>query len=206
MLFRMKIKFIYISTLCIVMLIFPACIDSVGNVNNEIINDNHTGEITVSTGAYGNQPDDLTGFIEVSDIIVEGLITEVHQSVWISSEMTVSNTANETAASNRTVTEIRTPYELKVTRILKGTNIPDLLIFTTVGGDIPGQLKVNYGNQAQLNLLEEGFQCLALLSRAPENAGAWSEVSPIYLQLAFKVSGSNLIGPRKVISIDEFMR
>ncbi len=162
-----------------------------------------------SGGAYRVQPDDLTGIIRSADIIVEGVVSKVHASQWPETDKAPENASQARELRSRGI-DLRTPIELSVKRVLKGENVSNTLLFTTLGGYSPesGEGQIDYGDLAnrQIEMLKEGNNVIVLLSYAPDNAGPWAQISPLYLQIVFIIEGDYLIGPAKQISQSTFTR
>ena len=149
---------------------------------------------TSHSAAYGVQPDDLGRVIATSDIIVEGVVTAVEPSVW------TTRTRNPPARVEEMLVDdsiqLRTPVQLHVDQVHKGSAVSSGLYFTMPGGtsdlvDVSSPL----GTPP-----EPGQRVLVFLSKAPAKAGPWSEISPLYPQLILTVDGSTLIGPDKTVA------
>ena len=165
----------------------------------------NSNEDALNASAYWNQPDNLGGIIGFSDIIVEGVVIKVHDSLWPTRDGVEPENIMQVREMRREGIDLRTPVELSVKRVLKGETVPDTIMFTALGGEYPG-MSISYGTENELQMLKEGVDVVVLLSQAPANAGPWAEITPLYLQMVFKVDGEKLHGPQKTILQSDFIK
>jgi len=193
----LKLKYlVYISIFCITMLLFGAGVGIFTLIDKGTqTNSSEAGSVL---NAYGNFANDLRGVIHFSDIIIEGNITKVLDSHWPTSDGKAPEDVTQIRELREKGIDLRTAVEISVKKVLKGTNVPNTLLFTALGGEYPG-FNITYGTENDLQLLKEGFTVLVILSEAKEGAGPWSQISPYYLQTLFKIEGDNLFHPEKTM-------
>lgn len=146
------------------------------------------------SSAYGVQPQDLSRVMGDSDMIVEGVVTEVYPSEWTTPDKNPPLRLSDTLTNDNL--QLRTPVLLDVETVYKGEGVPGTVLFTLPGGQTPDVLVTSpFGMTPR-----KGDRIVVFLSKAPDGAGPWAKISPLYPQLFFIVNGQSLIGPDTTIS------
>jgi len=158
-----------------------------------------SGEIAQEPRAYGIQPQDLSLVASASDIIVEGVVRKVEPVRWTTADG--KRPTDLETVIRRPDVQLRTPVLLKVEEVYQGDVKPGMLRFSMPGSRSDDlQLHSIFGIE-----LKDGMRILAFLSRAPQDAGAWAKISPLYPQLFFVVDEDTLHGPERSISWNELL-
>lgn len=144
--------------------------------------------------AYGVQPDHLGRVADTSDLILEGVVTEVYPSEWTTPDKNPPLRLADTLTDDRI--QLRTPVLIDVDEVYKGEAVPGTLLFTLPGGRQGGVTVSSPFGMAPV----KGDRIVVFLSKAPKEAGPWAEISPLYPQLFFVVDGQSLIGPDTTIT------
>lgn len=145
------------------------------------------------SAAYGVQPQDLSRISNSSNLIVEGVVTEVYPSEWTTSDK--NPPLRLTAALTNPNIQLRTPVLLEVSDVYKGEAVPGTILFTLPGGEANG---ITVSSPFGMTLVK-GDRIVVFLSTAPQDAGPWAKISPLYPQLFFLVDGPALHGPDTTI-------
>ena len=89
----------------------------------------------VSTGAYLGQPDDFSNMLETSDVVVEGVISQLLPARWSTEDGGPPDDPKSDDVRGFGA-HIRTPVELSVKRVFKGEPVGDTIKFSFVGGRV----------------------------------------------------------------------
>ena len=155
----------------------------------------------VSTSAYLGQPDDFSGLLEKSDVVVEGVVSQVHAPKWSTADGTAPADLDSDDVKDLTV-HIRTPVELSVKRVFKGDSIRDTIKFSFVGGRVGDVAQSFEWNE----VFEKDARVIAFLSKGHEGGPAYNVESDAYFpRMHLVVDGDEVHGPTKTMKLNDLL-
>lgn len=155
----------------------------------------------VTTSAYLGQPDDFSRLLERSDVVVEGVLSQVYAPKW-STEGGVVPGDLESADVKDLSVHIRTPVELSVNRVFKGDSIGETIKFSFVGGRVGDVAQAFEWNE----VFEKDARVIVFLSKGVEGSPARNVESAGYFpRMHLVVDGDEVHGPTKTINLVDLL-
>ena len=155
----------------------------------------------VSTSAYLGQPDDFSKLIERSDVVVEGVLSQVYAPKWSTQDGNSPADLDSDDVKDLSV-HIRTPVELSVKRVFKGDSVGDTIKFSFVGGRVGDVAHSFEWNE----VFEKDVRVIVFLSKGGEGSPAHNVESGGYFpRMHLVVDGDEVHGPTKTIKLADLL-
>ena len=155
----------------------------------------------ISTSAYLGQPDDFSNLLGKSDVVVEGVISQLYASRWSTDDGAVPADLDSDHVRDMSV-HIRTPVELSVKRVFKGDAVGDTIKFSFVGGQVGDVVQAFEWNE----VFERDLRIVVFLSEAADGEPAKNvEPSAYFPRMHLIVVGDEARGPTKTIKMTDLV-
>ena len=155
----------------------------------------------ISTSAYLGQPDDFSNLLARSDVVVEGVISQLFTSRWSTEDGTAPADLKSDDVRDLSV-HIRTPVELSVKRVFKGESVGDTIKFSFVGGRVGDVAHTFPWNE----VFEKNARVIVFLAKGIDGSPAHNvEAQAYFPRIQLVVNGDEADGPTNTIKMTDLL-
>lgn len=172
-----------------------------GAEKRSLSNDRPDAENVITFSPYIGQPDDFSRMFSVSEIVVMGVIDQLYDAKWTTSDGVAPEEITADVMKDPTI-HIRTPAQLTVTRVFKGDPVGKTLKFSFPGGTVGDTAFVHAWN----DVLEEGATVILFLSKGADDSPANRvEEQGLFPRMHLVVKGDIVEGPLKEVPLADIV-
>lgn len=155
----------------------------------------------ISASAYLGQPDDFSNLLAKSDVVVEGVISQLYAPRWSTKDGAAP--ADQTSEDRKDLSvHIRTPVELSVKRVFKGASVGDTIKFSFVGGRVGDVVHMFEWNE----VFEKDVKVVVFLSKGIDGSPAHNvEADAYFPRMHLVVNGDEAEGPTETIKVTDLL-
>ena len=158
-------------------------------------------ENVITVSSYFGQPDDFSRMFSVSEVVVMGVIDQLYDAKWTTSDGVAPGEIAADVMKDSTI-HIRTPAQLTVKRVFKGDSVGETLKFSFPGGTVGDTAFVHAWN----DVLEEGATVIVFLSKgADDSPPKRVEEQGLFSRMHLVVKGDMVEGPLKEIPLADIV-
>ena len=159
-------------------------------------------ENVITVSSYFGQPDDFSRVFSASEIVVMGVIDELYDARWTTSDGVAPAEITAEVMKDSTV-HIRTPAQLTVRRVFKGDSVGETLKFSFPGGTVGDTAFIHAWN----DVLEEGATIIVFLSKGAEDSPPKKvEEQGLFPRMHLVVNGDMVEGPLKEVPLADIVK